>query len=60
MLQEMGFLWAAAAVVWLGILWYIAALLRRQSRLGKEIAAVNSMLQELAAATQAASTQESD
>ncbi len=58
MLQEMGFLWAAAAVVWLGILSYVAVLLRRQSRLTKEVEQVSLMLKEMAAASE--SVQDSD
>lgn len=52
MLQQMGYLWAVAAVVWLGILYYVAMLVRRQSKLTKEIEQVTLMLQEVTAAHQ--------
>ncbi|MDQ0188399.1 CcmD family protein [Alicyclobacillus cycloheptanicus] len=37
MLNEMGFLWAAAAVVWLATLVYVAGLLRRQGQVQKQL-----------------------
>jgi CcmD family protein len=52
LLQQMGFLWAVAAVVWVGILYYVVMLLRRQTRLTKEVEQVSLLLQELAAAAE--------
>lgn len=46
MLNEMGYLWAVAAVVWLATFAYVAGVMRRQSRVEKQLAQLEKSLQQ--------------
>ena len=45
-MNQLGYLWAVAGVVWLGTLVYVMTILRRQSRLAKELTALERRLAE--------------
>jgi CcmD family protein len=45
MLQHIGYLWAAAVIVWGGTMAYMLSMYRRQVRLQKELDALNQTLQ---------------
>ena len=45
--QDMPFLWAVTAVVWIGMLLYVVALVRRQRRLQHELSALSKVLNDL-------------
>jgi len=47
MAHELGFLWAVTAVVWLGTLAYIVALLRRQNQLQRELDGLQRAMDDL-------------
>jgi CcmD family protein len=47
MLQQIGFLWAVTGVVWLGTAFYTISLLKRQSRLQRELQQLEKTLDEL-------------
>jgi CcmD family protein len=46
MSQQLGYLWAAVAVVWLGTLLYVASLVRRQERLRRQIEQLRRTLED--------------
>lgn len=46
MLNDMGFLWAVTAVVWLGMLAYAVVLMRRQRRLQQELESLRRALDQ--------------
>lgn len=46
-LNQMGYLWAVTAVVWIGTLLYIVSLVRRQQRLQRELDQMEKMVAEL-------------
>ncbi|MCL6637965.1 MAG: CcmD family protein [Alicyclobacillus sp.] len=46
-MQHLGYLWAAAAVVWGGTLLYTLSLVKRQARLEAELHALRQSLAEL-------------
>lgn len=47
MLQQIGYLWAVTAVVWLGTILYVVGLVRRQQRLHKELQQLERTLAEV-------------
>ncbi|QQE76935.1 CcmD family protein [Alicyclobacillus sp. SO9] len=47
MTGQLGFLWAVAAVVWFGILFYVVSLIRRQNRMTKELLSVERSLKDI-------------
>ncbi|QSO52395.1 CcmD family protein [Alicyclobacillus curvatus] len=47
MLQQIGYLWAVTAVVWLGTAFYVISLVRRQQHLQKELQQLEKTLAEL-------------
>ncbi len=47
MLQQIGYLWAVTAVVWLGTAFYVITLVRRQQRLQKELQQLEKTLADL-------------
>ncbi|MCL6445016.1 MAG: CcmD family protein [Alicyclobacillus sp.] len=47
MLNDMGFLWAVTAVVWLVTLGYVISLLRRQNQLQRELESLEQQLSDL-------------
>lgn len=50
MLNQMGFLWAVTAVVWLTTLGYVVSLLRRQTQLQRELDRLHELVERDAAA----------
>lgn len=52
MTGQLGFLWAVAAVVWFGILFYVVSLIRRQNRMHKELSYVERSLRDVAGAAE--------
>jgi len=46
MSHDMRFLWAVTAVVWLGTLFYVWSLIRRQNRLQRELDGLERTLKE--------------
>lgn len=53
MLHDIGFLWAVTAVVWLVTLGYVLSLVRRQSRLQREITQLEEAIEAFARDSQA-------
>ncbi len=47
MINQMAFLWAVTAVVWLTTLFYIFSLLRRQTRLQRQLQQLERTILEL-------------
>lgn len=46
MLDHIGFLWAATAIVWVGTMVYIISLYRRQGHLQQELDTIQQTLKE--------------
>lgn len=46
MANEMGFLWAVAAVVWVATFVYVAGLMRRQGRVQKQLEQLEKQIQK--------------